>query len=233
MKSYRALLLIFILFKITSCKNFPEKQLREAEKIVLNGDYVNALKVYDDIIEKDSSIEIAFFERGKIRGLLNDTEGAINDMDYVIALKPNSIEPYLCKAESLRKSGNNIAALSMLDLAIRNKKGVIYKSGEVLAVVERAYANQNVVNNNYDILLEFILFERAMCLINIKEYNKGLDDLDYCVDHMERYYQDVILRERGELLIYLNQNERGCEDLKISIELGNNESLELFNKWCN
>ena len=228
----RYILTIILGALISSCNPIQDAKFQKAEIYTDQENYTAAIKIYDEIIGSDPENEKAYFERGNVRILIDDFQGVINDMDKVISFNPKSVEPYVNKAESLRMIDQNVEALSMLEHAIKNKTGVIAKSGKIMVAIENNYKNQYIENTNYDTRLEFILFERAMCYTNTGKYDEALVDLNYCVDNSEQFFQDIFLFERGNWLVHFGLLEEGCADLEKSMSLGNKEAEILFAEKC-
>ena len=90
-----ALILVFSPLQIdaanTSIKNMYEQALLSSN----NGDFLEALKLWDEFLRIYPEDPLALSNRGNIRLILGDPKGAIADQTKAINLLPNEPDPYL------------------------------------------------------------------------------------------------------------------------------------------
>ncbi len=94
------------------------------------GEIDEAIKTYDAILAMDEKSADGHYLRGRVRLLKNDREGAVEDYDRALEIKPSDYDLYINIFESLKAAGYDSDARSYLDRALERKdKMTEYQSG--------------------------------------------------------------------------------------------------------
>jgi len=216
---------------LISCKSeFAEKHYQEAVRYEAQENYTKAIEELDKTINLNPRFEQAYLDRGIDKSIIGDFEGAIEDMTSLIRIRPNTVEPYVWRSEYKRNLKMFEEALSDIDTAFINKPGIIKRNDEVVAAAEPNYSNPYIENENLDLELEYLFFERGVSLVCLGKYEEAMNELDYVVsknlnDKDTRYY-------RGVALLNLGYREEACQDLKIASKAGDIYSEELMQRHC-
>jgi tetratricopeptide (TPR) repeat protein/S1-C subfamily serine protease len=162
--------------------------------------YSAAISILDEIIRKNPQT-YAYYNRGKIKFSLGNTQGAIADFNRAIALSPKDIEAYINRGAVKSYLGNNQEAIADYDRAIAlnpklamvyynrgdsksnlgNQQGAIADYDLAIAIEPKfaeAYSNRGLTKSDLGKKEEAIIdYDRAIA-INPKfaeaYYNRGL-----------------------------------------------------------
>ena len=214
-----------------SCKSeFANKHYQSAYQFEEQENYEKAIEELNKAIELNPKFAQAYLDRGIDKAILGDYEGGIEDMTKFIQFHPNSVEPYVWRSEYKRNLERYNEALLDIDTAFMNKPGTIERNGEVVSAAELNYSHPYIENENYDLELEYLFFEKGVSLVCLGKYEEAMNELDYVVDKRlndkdTRYYRGVALLNLGYL-------KEACHDLSVSAKAGDKYSENLFNEHC-
>ena len=222
---------IFIItFLLFGCKSERANKYYEiAYDLEEKDKYEEAIKYLDKAIEINPKFEQAYLDRAIDKSIIGDYEGAIIDLDKLIELRPDGIEPYVWRAEYKRMLDRYEAAIKDTEIALKLKKPIIIDS-IVVGAAELNYNNPYIKNDNFDIELEYILYERAASNFNLGNYQSAFHDLNYCIQKNLKTKECKFMRG----IIYLNSemNEEGCRDLNDAEKMETGYAVKEIEKYC-
>lgn len=177
----------------------------EAEYYYYQGEKEEALKFYNQAIEKDSNLVIGYNNRGLLKQELGDYKGALADFNKIIALEPNNAIAYNNLAIVKIDQEDYIVALAMCKKALE-----IDSTLEMIVV----YAN------------------RGRAKHELKQYKEAIKDYDYFAKYVpsdpEVYYRRGVSKcalgdTLGSILDYEKAIQRNRLYIPAYIEKGNIE----------
>jgi tetratricopeptide (TPR) repeat protein len=77
-----------ILILLCSCKQSIKQLFGQGQYYEQRENYKDAIKIYNEIIDRDSNIQLAYFNRGMCFAYLDQNINAIRDFDKVMAMQP-------------------------------------------------------------------------------------------------------------------------------------------------
>src|SRR5204863_39908 len=93
--------LLLVLSLLKSCgHDDPKEAIEAAMKLKQEGKYQEALEAYNTVIKAHDDIVSAYINRGNVRSLLNDDQGAIEDYDRAEKLEPSEPEVFYNRGKS-------------------------------------------------------------------------------------------------------------------------------------
>jgi tetratricopeptide (TPR) repeat protein len=92
---------------------FSKRYYSQGLKNYQEGNYQDAIKKFDDALEKASNLAEAYSYRGKAKAEMGDTEGAISDYSQLLLIQPKNAEAY-------QHRGNIYFKLKDYDAAIKD-----------------------------------------------------------------------------------------------------------------
>lgn len=107
------LILTSLLISIVSCLAQETKE-SFTDKAVLafhQGDLITSIAYFDQLIAEFPNDSSAYFDRGFVKGVNQDIEGAIADYTKQIAINQESIDSYFLRGTMYQKLGNNQLAI--------------------------------------------------------------------------------------------------------------------------
>ncbi len=223
-------LFLLVLFSISSCKyndenyyyekayQFEEKEQYEEAIIELN-----KAKIFNPKFDK------AYLNRAIDKSIIGEYESAIGDLNAVIELKPNSIEPYVWRAEYKRMLERYEEAMKDVEKAL-SLKNTEYNGTNIVGPKEYNHNKLFPKGDNYNIEMEFIVFERGATNYHLGNYSQALNDLEFSQQEISNpisthYYMGLTLLE-------LNELTKACEEFKIAYKLGETGVKEDIDKYC-
>ncbi len=111
--------MMFMLDPIVECS------LRDANDCMMHGDYDTALKLYDQVIEKQPYNSRALMNKGNVLDLMGNHSEAIRCFDNALACDPYNAEAWYNKGVTLKKIG------SLEEGTLHIKKGLSLSTGEI------------------------------------------------------------------------------------------------------
>ena len=104
--------------KVSAADKSLPRMFEEALSLSQNGDFPNALELWNEFLEESPADPLGLSNRGNIRLILGDLEGAIADQTKSIELLPSEPDPYVNR-------GIAEEALARLDDAEKDYKWVL------------------------------------------------------------------------------------------------------------
>ncbi|KAJ2396999.1 hypothetical protein GGI05_000863 [Coemansia sp. RSA 2603] len=102
--------------------------LDEANRLLLSGDFKEAIKNYDTAIERDPQNYLTYFNRATTLLSINRHASAARDFSRVIELKPDFEQAYYHRARVYLKEGNYDGAADDLDMISSGNTDLLSKS---------------------------------------------------------------------------------------------------------
>ncbi len=222
--------LILALIVLSNCNYQNENdyfkkayELEELEK------YEEAIYELNKAIILNPKFEEAYLNRAINKAILGDYESAILDLNAVIKLNPKAIEPHVWRAEYKRMLEKYEEAMSDVEKAL-SLKNPTYSGTNIIGPKE---FNQNKLlpqGENFNIELEFIVFERGAANYHLGNYEQALNDLIFCKQKQSKpinthYYMGLVLLEVGKI-------EDACKELLLSYKSGEIYAKEKIDEYC-
>lgn len=95
-----------------------EELLHAAERAYRAGDLATAVRLTDQLIERDAGHVNALLQRGACHNLLGDHERAVADFSAVIGIRSDHIWAYICRGTAYLKLGRHELAIADLNTVI-------------------------------------------------------------------------------------------------------------------
>ena len=242
------------LYHIAILSNAEEFKLPAVELGGLN-DLAEVLVTVDFTYEKQKVVPDKTIETiaGQLKTLKNNDNARISDILVYEALLYSwqfnfgKANEYLYNTGELDRdnflahflAANNQYLLSELISSVDSREMFLNKDNKV----EIKEADKPDVSMFYEMAIshytrcielnpDFLLahFNRAYIYSLMKDFNKAYDDYTYCIlkhkNFAEAYYN------RGLLSLFLNNNDKGCEDLSKAGELGVKSAYKVMYKFC-
>lgn len=207
-----------------------EYHLQRAYNFENDNKFEEAIVELNMALEVDPFMELALLNRGIDKGIIGDYHGAIQDMTSMIKIRPDAVEPYVCRSEFKRYLKMYKEALLDIDSAYNNKPGYVRGKVGASANIDLTYDEYARKNANYDVGIEYLCYEEGISLTCLGEYNEAVELLNFAVkyfpmDPYTRYY-------RGICLVNLDSMYLGCQDLKFSADSKFENAKEVYLKYC-
>ncbi|GLR18244.1 tetratricopeptide repeat protein [Portibacter lacus] len=223
---------ILIIFALTilGCKTQNADQLFEKAIQYEDHDrYKKAIAMLNKAIELNPKFEKAYLNRAIDKSIIGDYRTAINDLDKMINLNENAIEPYVWRAEYKRNLERYEDAMKDVEKALQLKEPQ-YNGTDIVGSKEFYINKLYPEGENYNIELEFIVFERAAANYHLGNYEQALRDLEFCeqpeTEPINTHYY------KGLTLLELKRIKEACEELQKSYKSGEKYALVVYNEYC-
>lgn len=202
------------------------------------GDYNSAIADFSQVINLSPDNGNAYFERGKAYGQNNSfTEAAIDfEKSYSLKYKqPSSL--YNSGLAWLRMQKADKAKKSLEScIKITQENEYIDDSYQLLGTLELMQNNylksityfDKAIKTNPANLNSY--YNRGLAYGYLKEYQKALDDLNFCIGKGKTDGETYFAR--GVQKINLLDEKGGCEDLSIAIKKGVEQAKETKQIYC-
>jgi len=212
MKLY-ALLILFLI--LNGCSDSIKEKLVEAQKYSKTNKYKEAIQIYNEILEIDSTNFHALGGRGLMYYNLGDYKRAIEDYNKALISKPQAFDIYYNRGLASNELGNNISALKDFDLVISND------SNDYLALYHRGYTK--MVEHEYEDAIQdfdkaikkhptdYFYENRGVCKIFIKDTAGSLSDLSEAITINPQ--NTSALFNRGNIYYSLTRYKEAIVDL--------------------
>jgi tetratricopeptide (TPR) repeat protein len=193
-------------------------------------------EAYSDM-EKASRLKASssseFLQRSRIRYLMKDTLGCINDLDDCISQSPSFMEAYYLRGKYHYEFGNDNLAIQDLNVYLLAKDD----DPEAYVIRGECYAHQNefsIAASDYSKAINIdgtnptYYFDRGFFYLQLQEYQKAQGDFIKAIayDHKDirlAYFNLGISSYR------LGQKDKACEQWRKSENVG----MDYINKYCN
>ena len=84
-------IILALFFCLSSCQSSGSALLEEGNKLFDKGEYQKAIKIYSDIIGKNTGNELAIFNRGLAYYQLDSNTSALQDFNTILKRKPTGL----------------------------------------------------------------------------------------------------------------------------------------------
>lgn len=229
MKS-RILIIVIVLTNLTNCHT--QKAIdyyNTAIELEANDKYEEAILQLNKAIIQNPKFEKAYLSRAIDKSIIGDYEEAILDLDTVINLNGKAIEPYVWRAEYKRILNQFDSAIMDVEKALELKNPK-YSGNDILGPKELDIDKLYPAGNNFNIELEFIVFERAAANYHLGNYKQALRDIEFCEQPETgmintHYYKGLILLE-------FDKKNEACEELRKAYNAGEENAKYEIEKNC-
>ena len=219
-----------ILLVFANCQNQKAIEYYNAAiELEDNDKYEEAIVELNKAIIINPKFEKAYLNRAIDKSVLGEYESAIFDLTALINLNDKAIEPYVWRAEYRRMLEQYDAAMLDVEKALKLKKPK-YNGTDIIGPKEFNIDKLYPEGNNYNIELEFIVFERAAANYHLGNYEQALKDLEFCeqpeTEPINTHYY------KGLTLLEFNRTKEGCEELHKSLNSGEEGAKCVINEYC-
>ncbi len=217
------------LFLFSCKKNKAARLYEQAYELEEQGRFEEAIALLDQALELEPSYKQALLDRALDKAILEDYAGGISDLNQLIVLHPEGIEPYVWRAEYKRMLEEYEDALRDAEYALRLKNPK-FTEGRIVSPPELDFEHPYIKKDRFDIELEYILYERAASNFHLGNFEAALPDLDRCIQ--QKLNPQGTSYYRGMTLIALGYQDEGCHDLRLASAYGDEEASRLINDLC-
>lgn len=231
----KKLILIFFIIIFSSCDfTAAEDYNNQAVKLSQNGEYQKAILLLDKAIKKKDKFRPALLNRANYKENIGDFNGAIQDYEKVIEFDSDNTLALCEIAYNWSSLKNHKKAVKYYNKALKTE-GALFTSlnsnGEKFAINTNIELTKSFDNDaDYNILDCNIYYNRGIEYIELKEYNKAIEDFKKSlkVDNMvsNSYYYI------GKAYLGLNDSLQSCENFSKSAQLGDTQARKMFEKNC-
>jgi tetratricopeptide (TPR) repeat protein len=208
-------------------KGFALRNLGELDSAVEN------FTQYISLNPTDTSA-YSFILRGKIRNAAGDHQGAIDDYDLAVALKPIEEKYYYYRFLSNQKKGKFTQALKEINKAIEINPDFygyhFYKGSTLFSLKKYKEAivafNESVAINSYN---ADGYYQRGNVQVKLLDHHEAIESFNMAIMITEdgAYYS-----HRGNSKYATGDNSGACEDWGQANDLGYYEDYEKMKKLC-
>jgi tetratricopeptide (TPR) repeat protein len=192
-------------------------------------------EAYADM-EKASKLKASspseYLQRSRIRYLMKDTIGCLQDLNDCISQSPSFIEAYYLRGKYHYEFGNNNLAIQDLNIYLLSNE----KDADAFVIRGECYARQNefsIAVSDYSKAISIdginptYYFDRGFFYLQLQEYQNAQKDFIKAIayDH-----QDIRLAyfNLGISSYRLGQKDEACEQWRKSENVG----MDYINKYC-
>jgi tetratricopeptide (TPR) repeat protein len=204
-------------------ENRPKFVLVNKETKLSPDDIYTLLNFLNNTIEQHPEDAHHYFNRAVLKGRIEDYNGAIEDYDKAISLKPRFILAYFSRA-NMRIDLIDLLNSFAVDLEENEEKETVYGD------------NYQQVLNDFNTVIQLdSTFSYAF--YNLANFQLRMNRFD---DAQKNYTNAIALGNkipeayynRGLTHIYLKNKEAGCLDLGKAGELGKTEAYNIIKRYC-
>ncbi|MBI4946213.1 MAG: tetratricopeptide repeat protein [Bacteroidetes bacterium] len=200
-----------------------------------NGDYQEALKDYNKVMECKPGFVVGFQRRGYIRNKLNDFKGALEDLNAAISIDSTNAESYMNRGIANDVLGNTAQALTDYNNAVRldpqfakafDNRGVLKaKSGDLLGAMKDINTALSLNPNDAE-----TYSNRGNLKAIQKDYTGSIEDFSHSLKLNPNNGMNYF--NRGLTLLNLKDTIGACEDWKRAEKLGHAPATQLIIQYC-
>ena len=219
-----SLLILFLYTALLSFLTFQRSQVWENSEIL-----------WSDVLDKNSQVTIAWYNRGNVRMGLANYNGAISDYTECLNVDNNYWKAYINRGNAKNELKNYIGAISDFDAVLR------IDPSSANALINRAQSRRNL-KDYANSLLDYnkalslkpdqveLYTSRANLKADMKDYNGAIGDLTEALRLNPKYI--VGYMNRAIIKKSLNDFKGAIDDYNKAIELEPNNS-DLYNNRGN
>jgi tetratricopeptide (TPR) repeat protein len=197
-----------------------------------NKNYEDCLEFWNEFIEKESNLDVAYNNRGNAYAKLNQLERAIRDYNKAIELNPNYAGAYynrgityadLNQYDKAIGDYNKAMELSSYLADAYNNRGTAYYKLNQYGEAIRDYSKAIELKSNYA-----TYYNRGITYTDLKQYEKAIEDYSKTIE-LNPNYTDAYYN-RGVAYAELKQYEKAIGDYSKAIELNQNYVDAYYNR---
>ena len=193
------------------------------------GASIDLSRVIDSFPEYEEIFE-AYFTRGKIRyHKLENYDGALEDFNEAIILKPTLSEVYVSRAILKNSNGDKVGAMNDYNKAIEldPRNGGIYFSRALLNMDHEKYLDSindldSVIrlglSDDYSLTMFDAYSLRGTSKVLLSDYEEALEDFDKSIELEPE--NGKAYANRSEVYLFLGKNQLAMEDKFSAVKLG-------------
>lgn len=196
---------LFAIVLFVGCASeYANKAIRAEEA----GDYVSAIELWNEHLERRPDDIIAYIDRGVDKSLTGDYKGAIDDYSSVIERDSTHILAWVNRGKNRYRIDDYAAAIADYDTAI-DLKGTVIGGGA------------NYMDNSLDlrdVRYVEIVFERGLAYYELDSLDRAFKDFEYCVT--QKYLPEKSHYFRGMIYAISGRKMDAMDDFKAVIRYG-------------
>jgi len=239
---YLLTLIITILFLQCSNKKKDIESYTKAYKYFTNNDIEKSKAEIEKTLQLNPKNIDAIILRGKIKSLLKNDTGAINDFHFAIKIDSNSGSAYVNRAYCYLAMGDSVNAFKDVSKALSLKMDSLNLSLALCLNGILNYSKHNYKTSYHNLTKAITLnknLPKAYYYIaqilsthnkNNENYDKILDNINNSIkldsNYAEAYYF------RALLLLEAGNNQQACYDLEKALNLGMLTAESLMEENC-
>ncbi|MFH0892811.1 MAG: hypothetical protein V2A54_00100 [Bacteroidota bacterium] len=198
------------------------------------GNYLEALKNINDVINMDDSDPIFISLRGELLLWMNDTVRAFESFDEAVQKNPMDTEilkirmQYYIVLGKKEKALNDIDKMASLDTTFNPDISkcklytVIGNKREAEKALERSLEKADNSPDDY--------FDLGCLCTEYKKYEKAVIYFDKCINSNPE--ETEYLRKRGNAKFLSGDKKGGCEDIRKAADMGDENAKEIMKQTC-
>lgn len=226
----RILIIGTVIFSLTNCQNQKAiEYFNAAVKLEDNDKYEEAIIELNKAIILNPKFEKAYLNRAIDKSIIGEYESAISDLNAIINLNEKAIEPYVWRAEYKRMLEQYDSAMIDVEKALELKNPK-YNGTDIIGPKEFDINKLYPEGDNFNIELEFIVFERAAANYHLGNYEQALKDIEFCeqpeTEPINTHYY------KGLILLEFNRRKEACTELQKSFDSGEEGAKYAINEFC-
>ena len=197
----------------------------------------NSITLFDDVLEKDSTVYFAYNNRGFSKFGLNDIEGSLADFNKVIRINPNFIDGYNNRGNLMNQLGNYKEALEDFNKVIKSnpKNSAAYNNrGNSKVGLKDIYGSIADYSKAIEIKSDYSLAYNNRGSVkcnNLNDMEGAINDFTKAILIDKNYGQAYF--NRGVCYLNLKNLQKACPDFHKAYQLGYTQAEELIRNYCN
>lgn len=207
-----------------SCSNNPEKLLKRAIELDSLGKFKEAIAVYNELLELNSSNTSVLIARAYDKERLGDRSGEIEDLNKAVKVAPDNTLALFELGIIYGDLGRYSESIEAFNKAIQTKGGEL---------ISMDWAKNDFINDGrymFDVPIVDIKLERGIVYYKSDSVSKAYFDLTYCIDKGHNLKDSYYYRSRT--CLKSDMVEHACMDAKMSALYGMKEAIEIVEKYC-
>lgn len=210
---------------------------KEGDIEVEGENYTQAINLYSQAIDLDSTSGELYYSRGNAWYYLNQLDAALDDLQTSILLDSTLTSPYVLMGIIYRDKEQHEAAIEILSKGIELDPDLWF-AYQIRGLSKAYLLNLSGAFSDFDKAIELepnnwdlYLFRGSSRFLAFEELHQAMDDFNKAIslysESGEAYYL------RGKLRFLLDDADGGCSDLRKAIELGYEKAAKSLEEECN
>lgn len=209
---------------ILSCSRDREILLQKAMELDSLERFHEAIVIYDELLEQDSTNASILVARAYDKALIGDRDGEIQDLMRAVSVGPDHALPMFELGIIYGDLGQYVESIEWFNKAINVKSyGSITVDWADNPFLDRK-------RHLLDVKMVEIILERGIVYYKADSVRKAYSDLSYCIEKnhelKDSYYY------RGRTYLKSNMLKEACEDMKMAEMYGDTRATEVLEKYC-